>query len=187
MLTAKEHKHASKFISLILRHDPAAAGITLDAGGWANVPELLTGMEKAGVKINQFDLIEIVEADEKKRYTLTADGARIRANQGHSIPVDLGLTPQQPPEVLYHGTDLKAAELIAKEGILKMSRNHVHLSSDLATAEKVGRRHGLLCIFSVDTKRMLADGHKFYVSENGVWLTDYVPPQYLTVVTRIEA
>lgn len=179
MMPVKEHRKASKFLSLILRHDPGAAGITLDPGGWAAVPELLEGMAKAGTKIGMLDLVEIVEADEKKRYTLSEDGSRIRANQGHSVPVDLGLVDQTPPDVLYHGTSIGAAEIIANDGIRKMSRNHVHLSSDISTAKIVGGRRGLYAILTVNAKQMHADGHKFYISENGVWLTDFVPPKYL--------
>ncbi len=169
----------SKFISLVLRHDPGAAGISLDAQGWAKVDELLSGLASKGHQVTYTDLQLIVSSDEKQRYSFSEDGLYIRANQGHSIVVDLGLVEKQPPDKLCHGTGRKSADLIRVDGIKKMSRQHVHLSTSYETAKTVGSRHGPPCVFDVNAKLMYNDGHKFYESKNGVWLTDFVPSKYL--------
>ena len=171
---------ASKFLSLILRHDPGQIGITLDPQGWAVVDDLIKGMNDAGSGIGLKDLKVIVETDAKNRYSFSADGLKIRANQGHSVPVDLGLVELQPPDVLYHGTATRFWDSISTEGIKKMSRQYVHLSSDIATATSVGSRHGKLLVLTIDAKSMYTDGVKFYQSENGVWLTDDIPLKYVT-------
>ena len=165
----------SKFLSLILRHKPQIVGIELDEHGWADVEELIRRVKG----LDLATLEQIVAADEKRRYSFSADKKLIRANQGHSIAVDVELEELKPPEVLYHGTAERFATSIMTQGLLKMSRLYVHLSSDAETAEKVGRRHGRPKIFVVASGKMFADGYKFFRSVNGVWLTEHVPPQYL--------
>ena len=152
----------------------------MDKGGWANVEELLTGMNKHrdGYQLCMCDLEEIVAKDNKQRYSFNEDKTLIRANQGHSINVDLGLTPVKPPKELYHGTATRFKDAIQKEGIKSMSRNHVHLSASKETADTVGKRHGKPMIIVIDSEEMDRQGIKFYLSENKVWLTDYVDPKY---------
>ncbi len=168
----------SKYLSLILRHKPEAAGITLDEHGWANVAELIEGVRKS----RPFDmemLEEIVRTDEKCRYSFNEDKTLIRANQGHSIPVDVELPVVAPPEILYHGTGEKYVSSIDQQGLLPRSRLYVHLSGDAETARKVGSRHGKPVIYEVLSGKMAKDGFTFYRSVNGVWLTKEVPPRYL--------
>ena len=168
----------SKYLSLILRHKPEAAGITLDEHGWANVDELIEGVRKS----QPFDmemLEEIVRTDEKSRYSFNEDKTLIRANQGHSIPVDVELPVVAPPEILYHGTGEKYVTSIDRQGLLPRSRLYVHLSGDAETARKVGSRHGKPVIYEVLSGKMAEDGLTFYRSVNGVWLTKEVPPEYL--------
>lgn len=168
----------SKFISLILRHDPAKVGITLDKQGWVAIPTLLEALSKHGHPIDETTLLKIVNQDNKKRYAV--DGGKIRANQGHSIPVDLGLKPEAPPNTLYHGTQASNSLSIMYNGLLPGSRNHVHLSTDLTTAVAVGKRRGPdIIIFVVDAKKMHDDGFVFMKSENDVWLCEHVPPVYI--------
>ncbi len=174
----KEDK-LSKYISLVLRHDPGAAGIQLDGHGWANVEELLEGIKSTGRKIDIKMLAEIVATDNKQRYSFNADKTLIRANQGHSIPVDVELSEQEPPELLYHGTADRFLTSIMTDGLKPMSRLYVHLSKDIETAAKVGGRHGKPVILKVDSGVMYRDGFKFYLSANGVWLTKYVVSKYL--------
>lgn len=170
----------SKFISLVLRHKPEAADITLDNHGWANVDELIAGINKNNAPgFTMADLEKIVATDKKGRYSFNSDKTAIRANQGHSIPVDLELKEVEPPEYLYHGTGLKYIESIFNQGILPKSRLYVHLSNDMDTALTVGARHGKPMVFVVDAGKMRKDGYKFYLSENGVWLTERVPCRYL--------
>lgn len=164
----------SRFLSLILRHQPEAIGIALDAHGWADVAHVLEG-----VKITMAELEEIVSSDEKGRYRFNEDKTRIRANQGHSVSVDLELEPAEPPEFLYHGTVGKFLASIREQGLQRQSRQYVHLSKDVETAVKVGRRRGKPVILQVASGKMYRDGCRFYLSENGVWLTEEVPPQYL--------
>lgn len=171
----------SKFLSLLLRHSPETAGIEIEYhGGWTNTDTLIQKINQTGkYHINMQILEEIVRTDEKQRYSFNADKTKIRANQGHSIPVDLDLKEQIPPELLYHGTAERFLPSIAEKGLLSMSRNHVHLSKDEATALKVGTRHGKPYILKVKSGEMYRNGIKFYLSENGVWLTEYVSPEYL--------
>ena len=167
-----------KLISLVLRHHPERLGLALDAHGWADTSALIDAINA----IQPFDMEQleaIVRADLKQRYAFSPDKSRIRANQGHSIPVDLELTPRTPPAILWHGTGERFVSAILREGLKPMGRQHVHLSADPDTAMKVGRRHGRPALFTVDAARMAGDGLLFYRSENGVWLTDAVPPQYL--------
>ncbi len=170
-------KKISKFLSLVLRHEPQAAEITLDEHGWADVDALLEGVSKT-MPIRREILEQIVAEDEKQRYAFDETKTKIRANQGHSIQVDVQLQPAVPPDMLYHGTAERFAQSIQKQGLLPQSRLYVHLSKDTETAEKVGKRHGTPKIYTIDTKRMVADGYTFYLSANGVWLTKCVPPQY---------
>ena len=169
----------SKFISLILRHRPDAIGITLDEHGWADVKALIAGVSKTR-PLTMEDLEESVRTDEKQRYSFSDDHTLIRANQGHSVPVDVELEQVPPPAVLYHGTGEKSVPSILREGLLPMSRLYVHLSGDENTARRVGSRHGRPVIFRVDAGRMAADGYAFYLSQNGVWLTKRVPVPYLS-------
>lgn len=171
-------KDTSKYISLILRHKPEVINITLDEHGWANVDELIKGVSKTH-PIDFEMLEEIVASDEKQRYSFNEDKTLIRANQGHSIPVDVELEEVEPPEILYHGTGEKYVSSIDKEGLLPMSRLYVHLSSDMDTAIKVGKRHGRPVIYQVFSHNMAKDGYTFYRSVNGVWLTKEVPVKYL--------
>ncbi len=174
-------KSTSKYISLILRHKPEVIGITLDEHGWAVVDDLIAGVSKTH-HLDMEALERIVAEDEKQRYSFNEDKTLIRANQGHSIPVDVELPEVTPPAVLYHGTGLKYKESIDKQGLIPKSRLYVHLSGDVDTARKVGQRHGKPVIYNVDTAAMHADGYTFYRSVNGVWLTREVPARYLTFI-----
>ena len=171
-------KETSKFISLILRHKPEEIGITLDEHGWANVDELIAGIAKTRI-FDMSMLEEIVRTDEKQRYSFNEDKTLIRANQGHSIPVDVELEQKVPPEILYHGTGEKYVSSIEKQGLIPKSRLYVHLSADYDTAVKVGSRHGKPVVYTVAAGEMHKNGYTFYLSVNGVWLTKSVPPQFL--------
>lgn len=170
----RNYTRASKFLSLVLRHQPEKIGITLDRHGWAEVRNILMGMN-----LTMEDLTHIVETDEKQRYSFNEDKTLIRASQGHSIPIDLELEAREPPEFLYHGTVGQFLGSIQKEGLTRQKRQYVHLSPDVETAVKVGRRRGRPVILQVSSGRMHEDGCTFYLSENGVWLTDAVPPEYI--------
>ena len=174
-------KDTSKFISLILRHKPETIGISLDEHGWADVSELIAGVSKTH-PLDMEILERIVAEDEKQRYSFNEDKTLIRANQGHSIPVDVELEKVEPPEILYHGTATKYEEAIDKEGLIPKSRLYVHLSGDEETARKVGIRHGKLLLYHVKSKAMHKDGYEFFRSVNGVWLTKTVPVKYLEKV-----
>ncbi len=169
----------SVFISLVLRHKPDAAGITLDEHGWADVEELIDGINNTGRRIDIDVLEEIVRTDNKQRYSFNEDKTLIRANQGHSVSVDVELKEKEPPEFLYHGTADRFLKSIMTEGLKPMSRLYVHLSKDIETANKVGKRHGNPAILKVNSGQMNQDGIKFYLSENGVWLTSKVDVKYL--------
>lgn len=169
----------SVFISLVLRHKPDAAGINLDEHGWANVQNLIDGIKETGRKIDMGILEEIVATDNKQRYTFNQDKTLIRANQGHSIPVDVELKEQEPPKFLYHGTAARFLDAILNDGLKPMSRLYVHLSEDIETALKVGKRHGNPVVLKIYSGDMHKDGYKFYLSENGVWLTKKVDVKYL--------
>ena len=175
----------SRYLSLILRHKPGAAGIRLDAHGWADVGELVAGVAKT-YAFDREMLEEIVKTDPKQRYSFNSDRTKIRANQGHSIPVDVGLEAEEPPEFLWHGTGKKYTEAIEAEGLKAKSRLYVHLSKDPDTARDVGRRHGEPVLYRVAAGKMKEDGFTFYQSENGVWLTEHVPAGYLQRRYRIE-
>ncbi|MGJ4881143.1 MULTISPECIES: RNA 2'-phosphotransferase [unclassified Bradyrhizobium] len=171
----------SKFLSLVLRHQPDTIGLVLDGQGWAIIDDLIARAAAAGTVLSRADLEQVVATSDKKRFTVSQDGQRIRAAQGHSVAVELGLTPREPPAVLYHGTATRFVEAIMAEGLRPQSRQQVHLSLDEATAVNVGRRHGEPIVLRVDAAAMHRDRLKFFVADNGVWLTDHVPPEYLSV------
>lgn len=177
-------KGLGKTLSYILRHHPEAFNINIDSHGWADVNEIISQMRKRGRNIDTEILDRIVRENNKQRYSYNKEKTKIRANQGHSIPVDLELLPVTPPDKLYHGTAEKFLDSICEKGILKMTRNHVHLSTDIETAFQVGSRHGKPLILVIDTKRMADDGINFYLSENNVWLCEYVPFKYISEVIR---
>lgn len=179
MLDEKRSVKISKFLSLVLRHQPEAAGITLDANGWVAVDTLLDGCRKNGFSISLDELREVVATNSKKRFAFSDDGALIRASQGHSIDVDLDYQPAVPPAQLYHGTATRFLESIRAQGLLKQNRHHVHLSVDTQTAIKVGQRHGKPVVLTIKAGEMHAAGLTFFRSANGVWLTDSVAPEHL--------
>jgi putative RNA 2'-phosphotransferase len=169
----------SKFLSKHLRHAPEALGLTLAHGGWVEVVDLLAGCARNGFLITREQLEVVVSENDKRRFSFDDSGTRIRANQGHSTEVDLQLVAQTPPEVLYHGTASDTLPVIRKNGLQRMSRHHVHLSSTVPTALKVGARHGVPVVLIVDAAAMHRAGFPFYCSDNGVWLVDAVPLEYL--------
>lgn len=175
----KSKEKLSVFISLILRHKPEEINIQLDKHGWADVNELLEGITKTGRIINMELLEDIVATDNKQRYSFNIDRTRIRANQGHSISVDVELSPAVPPKELYHGTALKSIDFIKEEGIKSQGRQYVHLSDDIETAKKVGARHGKSVVLVVKAHEMYEDGYEFWISENKVWLCKSVPTRYI--------
>lgn len=172
-------KKISKFLSLVLRHKPEIINLSLDEQGWASVEILLDKLHSKGKGISFEELEWVVENNNKKRFAFNDDKSRIRANQGHSIQLDLGYAPVEPPEFLYHGTATRFIESIQKTGLEKRNRHHVHLSQELETASSVGKRHGKLAMLIVRSNEMYAAGHHFYVTDNGVWLTDYVPVEFI--------
>jgi putative RNA 2'-phosphotransferase len=174
----------SKYLSKHLRHQPQQLGITLAPGGWVAIDELLSACANNEFPISREELNEVVAKNDKKRFSIDSRGNLIRANQGHSVEVDLQLELAVPPSILYHGTGHKAVESILQIGLSKMSRHHVHLSQDIATAKAVGARHGKPVVFAVDAEAMHQAGYSFYCSDNGVWLVQQVPPQYLQKLTE---
>lgn len=169
----------SKFLSLVLRHKPDEIGIQLDESGWVTVGELLDAMNRAGREMSREKLEEVVRSSDKQRFALSPDGSRIRANQGHSVQVELGYEPAEPPEVLFHGTAQKSIESIRREGLQKRKRHHVHLSPTPQAAAAVGSRHGELVLLEVRSGAMHRDEFAFYRTPNNVWLTDEVPVKYI--------
>lgn len=169
----------SKFLSLVLRHDPGRIGITLDDAGWTDVAALIAACTAHGVPITRDELAAIVASSDKQRFALSADGARIRANQGHSVEVDLQLPPAHPPALLFHGTVEPALASIRAEGLVRGKRHDVHLSRDIETAIKVGARRGKPVILTIRAGDMAAAGHVFRCSANGVWLVERVPPEFI--------
>lgn len=176
----------SKYISLILRHKPETIGIVLDKNGWANVDELIKGVSKTH-PLTMESLEEIVKNDSKQRFCFNEDKTLIRANQGHSISVDVELEEAIPPKFLYHGTGEKYVESICKLGLIPKSRLYVHLSKDYDTALKVGSRHGKPTVFLIDCEKMVADGYVFYKSVNGVWLIKNVPTNYISKINKTKS
>ncbi|HEY9843246.1 MAG: RNA 2'-phosphotransferase [Candidatus Sericytochromatia bacterium] len=172
-------KRISKFLSLVLRHQPDKIGLQLDSAGWAEVDELLEKVSSQAFALDRASLEEVVAGNEKQRFAFSEDGQRIRASQGHSIEVELEYQPVEPPEQLYHGTTGRFLDSIRAQGLLKRSRQHVHLSPDRETAQKVGQRHGPPVILTVEAGDMHRTGHVFYCSANGVWLVEAVPPEFI--------
>jgi putative RNA 2'-phosphotransferase len=170
----------SKYLSKHLRHQPERLGLTLEQGGWVPTDQLLAACQANHFPITLEELHEVIAGNDKQRFALDESGTRIRANQGHSTPVDLQLEPVPPPDVLYHGTSADRVDSILGTGLSRMARHHVHLSATVPTATAVGARHGEPVVLVVDAARMARDGLIFYRSANGVWLTDHVPPQYLS-------
>jgi putative RNA 2'-phosphotransferase len=175
----KDVKSTSKFLSLVLRHQPEKIGLTMDSAGWVSVEELLQKLKKHGKGISMDFLKEVVDTNDKKRFAFNESFTMIRASQGHSVEVDLEYVATEPPEYLYHGTVGKFIGLIKEGGLKKMNRTHVHLSKDLETATKVGSRRGNPVILSVRAGDMHRAGFEFYLSANNVWLCDAVPPEYI--------
>ena len=182
MINEKENIRISKFLSWVLRHKPHEIGLTLDENGWADVNDLIKKSKDANIHLTIDILKHIVDTNPKKRFSFNKQQDRIRANQGHSIEVDLALAPQEPPQFLFHGTAERFAESILENGIVKQERHHVHLSPDIKTAINVGQRHGKPVVFEIAAAQMHQDGFEFFISENGVWLIDNVPAKYLRLL-----
>ena len=176
----KSEIQVSKFLSLVLRHQPQMIGLALTPDGWADVEELIAKARTRRVDLTPALLEQVVRNNDKQRFSLSEDKKRIRANQGHSVAVDLGLPTRQPPDILFHGTATRFIASIEKQGLNSGSRQHVHLSANIETAIKVGSRHGVPIVLRVDAKAMYQAGLKFFMSDNGVWLTDHVPARYLS-------
>lgn len=180
VMTEKEAKSISKFLSLVLRHQPETIGITLDDAGWTDVDALLNALQQHGREVSREELEYVVATNSKKRFAFDEYGGRIRAQQGHSIQtVDLNYEPAEPPPVLFHGTTVKVIDSILCEGLRPMKRQHVHLSADVETAISVGQRHGKPIVLEVDAAAMYSAGKVFYLTPNGVWLTHNVAATYL--------
>lgn len=179
MISEKENTRISKFLSLVLRHKPETIGIELDENGWTDVSVLLGKLHQNDFSIDLEILKHVVATNSKSRFAFNDRFDKIRANQGHSVEIQLGYMAQRPPAILYHGTGEKSVEAIRKSGLLKMERHHVHLSADRETAIKVGQRHGKPFVFEVLAERMFLEQFEFYLSDNGVWLTDHVPAIFL--------
>lgn len=178
----KRKNKVSKFLSLILRHKPEEIGLILDENGWANIAELI---EKSAVFGNNFtfgELQEVVTTNDKKRFAFDETKTKIRASQGHSIEVDVEFEEKIPPAILYHGTAERNLDSILEIGLEKRARHHVHLSSEPEAARNVGIRYGKPVILEINAGQMADQGYKFYISENGVWLIDKVPPEFLKVL-----
>jgi len=169
----------SKFLSFVLRHHPEEIGLTLDQAGWTSVAELLAGCRRRGLRLSEHELRAIVAHNDKQRFALSPDRSRIRANQGHSIPVELRHEQLDPPEILYHGTARRALNGIKEKGLLKRQRHHVHLSETVEAATKVGQRHGKPVVLRIKAREMARDGYVFFRTPNKIWLVEQVPPQYV--------
>ncbi|MFN0078737.1 MAG: RNA 2'-phosphotransferase [Prosthecobacter sp.] len=178
-MTLSQTTSASKLLSLVLRHEPTAAHVTLDSAGWVQVEALLAGCQRAGKPLSRADLEHIVVTNAKKRFEFSADGLSIRASQGHSVEVELEYVPMVPPPMLYHGTATRFLDSIHTQGLLKMQRNHVHLSAETKMTLEVGARHGKPALLTILAGEMHAAGHVFYRSTNGVWLVEHVPVSFI--------
>lgn len=178
-MNEKDTTRISKFLSLVLRHEPGKIGITLDEEGWVRVDELIAALNRRGMRIDFETLEHVVDTNDKKRFAFSDDGELIRASQGHSVAVSLGYPPATPPDLLYHGTVARFLPAIRESGIRKGQRHHVHLSVSLDVATTVGKRRGQPVILSVRARDMHDAGHIFHVSANGVWLTDLVPAEFV--------
>ena len=182
-MTDKETIRTSKFLSLILRHEPERVGLKLGDAGWVSVSELLDAVNRHGNPLSLEQLEHVVATSDKKRYAFSEDGQRIRANQGHSVEVDLQYPPQQPPEILYHGTATRFVDGIRKDGLQKMERHDVHLSAETKVTLQVGGRHGKPVLLTIRAGDMHRAGHVFRCSTNGVWLVSSVPPEFIEFLT----
>ena len=169
----------SKFLSLVLRHKPEEIGISLDANGWATIDDLILLANRKGTVLTREIIEEVVADNDKKRFVISPDGAKIRANQGHSVSIDLGLTSREPPMMLFHGTATRFVDSIRQQGLMHGERQHVHLSTDVEVAVTVGQRHGKPATLTIAAQAMFEQGHLFYLSENGVWLTEHVPVSFI--------
>lgn len=178
-MNEKDLKKVSKSLSYVLRHRPDTVGLELGDGGWVAVDELISAFRSSGKRMSVALLETVVANNDKQRFEFSEDRTKIRARQGHSTEVDLGYQPAVPPDVLYHGTATKNLESIQQQGLIKGRRHHVHMSTNKETMLDVARRHGKPVLLSIDAKRMLADGHEFFITGNNVWLTDHVPPEYI--------
>ena len=178
-MNKKKQKTISKFMSLVLRHQPDKAGLVLDDAGWVGVEDLLAGMQRVGRDVTREILESVVQENDKQRFQFSADGTMIRATQGHSVDVELGYEKAEPPEFLCHGTPTQFVEPIRCEGLKKQKRHHVHLHADQNLASSVGQRRGTPVVLKIEAKRMFDAGHEFFVSPNDVWLTDHVPPDFI--------
>ena len=181
-MNENRQRRISKFLSLILRHQPEKVGLKLEADGWVLVADLIAGCAKNGFAISLEELKTVVAENDKKRFAFDDSGERIRANQGHSVAVAIDFERRTPPEILYHGTAARNAAAILEKGLMKMRRHHVHLSADTETARKVGQRYGKPIIFEIEAQKMLEEGFEFFVSANDVWLVENVPPQFLRLI-----
>jgi putative RNA 2'-phosphotransferase len=179
--TADGDRRLSKLLSLVLRHDPSVVGVSLSPSGWVDLDELVAGIQERRPGVTRADVERVVATNEKQRFAIDAARNRIRANQGHSLAVDLGLPLCRPPAVLFHGTVAASVAGILRAGLQRRSRHAVHLSPDQTTAAQVGARRGRPVVLRIDAERMHIDGHEFSVSDNGVWLVAAVPPEYLSV------
>lgn len=178
-MDAKRLVKTSKYLSRHLRHQPERLGLTLEPGGWVRVDELLRACAQHSFPLTEAELREVVAGNDKRRFSFDEAGTRIRANQGHSVEIDLGLEPAAPPPLLFHGTGRPSLDAILREGLERRGRHHVHLCEDVETATRVGARHGKPVVLEVDAAAMAADGHEFFLTDNGVWLTGAVPPRFL--------
>jgi len=178
-MNEKQRTKISKRLSLVLRHKPESIGLTLDSEGWAEVDELIANLERHGLRVDRMILEEVLRTNDKQRFKFSEDGQRICANQGHSIDVEFQLEPVPPPEVLYHGTASRFTDSIFKEGLTKQHRHHVHLTEDIKMTLKVAERRGRPVLLGIRAKDMEQAGYLFYKTDNDVWLTDHVPPEYL--------
>ncbi|MBL9178124.1 MAG: RNA 2'-phosphotransferase [Verrucomicrobiaceae bacterium] len=178
-MTPAQTTSASKFLSLVLRHEPDTAHVTLDSAGWVEVAALLAGCAKAGRTLSREELEHVVATNAKKRFEFSADGTRIRASQGHSVAVDLNYEAKEPPELLYHGTATRFLDSIRSQGLLKMQRHHVHLAAETKMTLEVGARHGKPALLTILAAQMIQAGHTFYLSTNGVWLVEHVPVNFI--------
>ncbi len=178
-MNEKERRKKSKFLSLVLRHQPDTIGIELDPAGWVDVEVLLSALTRHNRSMSRVALDEVVRTNDKQRFTFNQDHTRIRANQGHSVQIELGYEPATPPEILFHGTPQQFVEAIVKQGLKKMNRHHVHLHIDIATSTAVGQRRGKPVLLRVRSLDVHLAGHEFLVTPNDVWLTDHVPTKYI--------
>ena len=180
-MNTKDIKHKSKFLSLVLRHKPEVIDLTLDENGWADIKELITKASAKDVILSQEIIKVVIETNDKQRFTYNDVKSKIRANQGHSIKIDIDLESVEPPSLLYHGTAKRNIDSILEKGIDKRNRQHVHLSNEIETTKNVGSRHGKPIILIIDASQMHRDGIKFYLSKNKVWLTEFVDDKYITI------